>query len=142
MNAEGRLILVVEDSGDDAALIRLAFRRAGFDNRIQTAENIQAGLDYLAGTGQYVDRVKFPFPGLIMLDHKMPGDGWAVIEWVRQRPEMVSVPVVVFSGSTDPNHQRKSMELGASAYHVKPQDFSDFIRVIASIGESWLRSRQ
>lgn len=139
MSADGRLVLVVEDSGADATLIRLAFNRAGFENRIQTAASVEDGLDYLVGRGRYEDRIRFPFPSLIILDHKMPGDGWPIIEWVRQRSEMALLPLVVFSGSDNPNHQRKALELGANAYHIKPTEFAAFNEVVRRIGEFWLR---
>jgi CheY-like chemotaxis protein len=140
VNVQTRLILVIEDSGDDAALLRVAFRKAGFDNPIQCVERVEQALEYLDGQGEYGDRGRFPFPRLIMLDHKMPGDGWPVIEWVRARANLSALPVVVFSGSEDPNHQKKACDLGANAYHVKPQKFEDFIEVVKRIGDFWLRS--
>jgi CheY-like chemotaxis protein len=139
VSTNGGVILIVEDNGDDATLIRLGFQRAGFANRIQTAASVADGLDYLNGAGRYADRAKFPFPSLVILDHKVPGDGWPVIEWVRQRPGLILLPVIVFSGSEDPNHRRKALELGANAYHIKPADFSEFSLVIKRIGEFWLR---
>ena len=130
---------MVEDSGNDAALIRVAFRKAGFEERFQTVGRPGEALRYLKGEGEYADRAKFPFPDLILLDHKMPGDGWEVIEWVRAQPKLELLPVVVFSGSDDPNHQKKALELGANAYHVKPQSFERFTATVKRICEFWLR---
>ena len=134
-----RTILVVEDSGDDAVLIRVAFRKAGFDDPFQTVGHPGEALRYLKGEGEYADRVRFPFPDLILLDHKMPGDGWEVIEWVRQQRELAYLPVVVFSGSEDPNHQKKAYDLGANAYHIKPHNLEEFTETLKKIGELWLR---
>ena len=134
-----RAILVVEDSGNDAALIGAAFRKAGFEERLLTVQQPGEAIRYLKGEEQYADRAKFPFPHLILLDHKMPGDGWEIIEWIRQRPELNYLPVVVFSGSDDPNHQKKACDLGANAYHVKPQGFEEFTATLKRIGEFWLR---
>ena len=134
-----RTILVVEDSGDDAVLIRVAFRKAGFDDPFQTVGHPGEALRYLKGEGEYADRARFPFPHLILLDHKMPGDSWEIIEWVRRRPELRSLPVVVFSGSADPSHEKKAYDLGANAYHVKPQNFEEFTETVKRIGEFWLR---
>jgi hypothetical protein len=33
---------------------------------------------------------------------------------------------------------RFAYEAGANAYHVKPQDFGEFVAVIKRIGEFWL----
>jgi CheY-like chemotaxis protein len=92
-------------------------------------ERIEQALEYLNGQGDFGDRGRFPFPRLILLDHKMPGDGWPIIEWVRARANLAALPVVVFSGSDDPNHQKKACGLGANAYHVKRQKFEDFIEL-------------
>jgi len=135
-----RVILIIEDSVEDAALIQVAFQKSGFENPIQTAEGVKQALSYLGGEGEYSDRGKFPFPHLVLLDHKMPGDGWPVIEWVRGRSDLEWLPVVVFSGSDDPNHQQKAYALGANAYHVKPQRFEEFTETIRRIGDFWLRS--
>ena len=140
MTRDKRTILVVEDSGNDAALIRVAFRKAGFEDYFQTVGRPAEALRYLRGEGEYADRKKFPFPDLILLDHKMPGDGWEIIEWVRQQRELAHLPVVVFSGSEDPNHQKKAYDLGANAYHIKPHNLEEFTETVKRIGELWLRS--
>lgn len=142
MSATSTTILVIEDSGDDAELIRVAFRKAGFENTLKILWNPNEALDYLEGKGDFSDRIRFPFPALVMLDHKLPGDGWPVIEWVRRQTKLDWLPVVVFSGSDDPNHQQKAFDLGANAYHIKPQTFEDFTATIKRIGEFWLKGRQ
>lgn len=134
-----RLILVVEDEGNDAELIRLAFQKAGFDNPIQILDRLQDALDYLKGQNNYTDRRKHPFPAVILLDHKIPGGSWPVLQWVRRQPDLTMLPVIVFSGSDDPANQKKASDLGANAYHVKPYRFDDFVAVIKRIAEFWLQ---
>ena len=110
-----RSISVVEAADDDLRRLKGSYfpnaRAQFFDERFETIGDPGGALRYLGGEGQYANRTKFPFPDLILLDHKMPGDGWEIIEWVRQRPELRSLPVVVFSGSDDPNHQKKALAL-------------------------------
>src|SRR5438067_2416696 len=138
MTLRKRTFLEVGDNGQDAALIRVDFRKAGFEERFETIGEPGGALRYLRGEGEYADRAMFPFPDLILLDHKMPGDGWEIIQWVRQRPELKSLPVVVFSGSDDPNHKKKASDLGVNAYHIKPQDFEQFTAAVKRICEFWL----
>jgi CheY-like chemotaxis protein len=133
-----RALLVVEDSDNDAALIEMALRKTGFVNPFRVVGRPEEAIRYLEGAGQYADRGKFPFPDLILLDHKMPGDGWVVIGWVRQRPELKSTRIVVFSGSDDPIHKQKACELGANDYQIKPQDFDEFTRTVRGIADAWL----
>jgi len=133
-----RTILIVDDSSEDVNLIRLAFQKSGFNNPIQAVGNSDAALEFLKGDGDYSDRAKFPFPRLIILDHRMPGDALEVIRWVRRRRDLEVLPVVVFSGSANPNYEKEAYEAGANAYHIKPQDFGEFVAVIKRIGEFWL----
>jgi len=51
---------------------------------------------------------------------------------------MTVLPIVVFSGSDDPQEQNRALGSGANAYEVKPQGYENFVRVIKRIGESWL----
>jgi two-component system response regulator len=133
-----RTILVVDDSNADADLIRLAFQKAGFNNTIQAVGDSAAALEFLKAEGEYADRARFPFPHLIIMDHQLPGDPLEVVRWVRGRHELKFVHVVVFSGSSNPNYEKEAYEAGANAYHIKPQDFGEFVAVIKRIGEFWL----
>ena len=50
----------------------------------------------------YHDRSHYPYPGLVLLDLKMPKmDGFAVLEWLKGHPEHADVPIVVLSGFVD-----------------------------------------
>jgi CheY-like chemotaxis protein len=133
-----RALLVVEDSDDDAALIRRAFQKGGFTNPFLVVARPEEAIRYLQGDGEYVDRARFPFPHLVLLDHRMPGDGRVVIEWVRKRPDLAAVRIVVFSGSENPQHEREAYELGANDYRRKPHSFEEFTRAVKRIVELWL----
>jgi len=57
-------------------------------------------VEYLAGKGGYADREKFPLPGLMLLDLKMPWmDGFDVLSWLRRQPEFEALPVVLLTSS-------------------------------------------
>jgi CheY-like chemotaxis protein len=138
MPGESRTVLVVEDSSDDAKLIHMAFRKAGFDNPLQTVDGPENAIRYLKGDGKYANREQFPIPAFVLLDHEMPGDGWQVLQWVRRETELSALPVVVFTGSVNPSHERNAIEAGANAYYRKPQGFREFVDVIKEMGETWL----
>jgi CheY-like chemotaxis protein len=133
-----RTVLVVDDSGEDVNLIRVAFRESGFNNAIQAVSDAETALQFLKGEGDYANRAKFPFPRLIILDHRMPGDVLDVILWVRRRSDLQFLPVVVFTGSANPNYEKEARDAGANAYHIKPQNFQEFVAVIKRIAEFWL----
>jgi CheY-like chemotaxis protein len=131
-------VLVVEDSTDDQLLIKRAFGLAGDKVVVTTARDGLEAIDYLQGVGDFADREQFPYPCFIMTDLKMsPGDGFAVLEHVRN--SMAVVPVTVFSGSRDLDDVKRAYQLGAAGYFVKPQVFQEFCNLIKSVYDLWLK---
>ena len=133
-------VLVVDDDPIEQDLITRAFGKAGFGCQIRAVKYWDQAVEYLNGEGDYKDRENFPLPDLIILDHSMPGNGCELLKWLRTDPQLQSVPVVVFSGSSNPADESHAMKLGANAYHSKPQAFDEYVQVVKRIGEFWLRN--
>ena|ERR1051326_6608859 len=134
-------VLLADDNANNAELIRMSFRKAGYDNPIQGFCRGEEAIEYLKGEGEYSDRAKFPLPALLLLDTRMPGlSGWDVLKWVRQQSQFASLPIVVFTGSEYPGDRQKAEDLGANAYLVKPQTFVEFTNAVKKIADFWLRN--
>ena len=57
----------------------------------------------------------------IVLDLKLPSDdGWVVLQQLKNDPELLSVPVIVFTASAAVSHREKALKMGATDYLVKP----------------------
>src|SRR5690242_930042 len=96
-----RVILVAEDSEDDVDLLKIAFRRLGIKNPVQVVKDGQEAIDYLSRTGEYADQQRFPFPGILFLDLKMPRKtGLEVLAWLSEHPECSQIPSMVFTSSS------------------------------------------
>src|SRR5581483_9368621 len=67
-----KTILQVEDDENDVFLLQHAMKRAGVSNPVQVATDGQQAIDYLQGAGKFADRMKYPFPCLVLLDLKLP----------------------------------------------------------------------
>ncbi len=120
-------ILVAEDHENDILLLRLALQKAGIINPLQLVRDGLQALAYLKGEGQFANRVEYPLPCVLFLDLKLPEmDGFEVLRWVRQRPNLSALRTVVLTSSQDLNHVNKAYALGASSFLVKPVDFSQF----------------
>jgi two-component system response regulator len=131
-------LLVIEDARDHALLVRVAARRAlpGLDVRV--AGDGREGIAYLAGTPPFQDRRSHPMPDLIILDLLMPDvDGFEVLEWMAEH-RLSNAPVVVLTSSENPEHEPRSMELGASAFYRKPDSLDELDAVVRSIVEEWV----
>src|SRR5688572_31130525 len=93
---ESSLVLLAEDSENDVLMFRRAARRANFTQPLQVVSNGEETIAYLKGEGKYEDRAKYPLPGLVLLDLKMPRkDGFEVLQWVRQQSDFDTMQVVV-----------------------------------------------
>lgn len=134
-------LLVVEDARDHAILVRVAARRAlpGLDVRV--AGDGREGIAYLAGTPPFQDRRSHPLPDLVILDLLMPDvDGFAVLEWIREQKGSGFVPVVVLTSSENPEHEERSLALGADAFYKKPPDLDALGDVVREIVEEWIHA--
>lgn len=135
-------VLLAEDDENDIFLMRRAFGQAAIPNPLQVVHDGREAIAYLSGTGPYTDRQKFPLPGLLLLDLKMPSlDGFDVLKWLRARNEFDTLPVVVLTSSKLQADIDKSREYGVFDYRVKPTGFEDLTRLLDDVRQCWLDER-
>jgi CheY-like chemotaxis protein len=133
------ILLLVDDSPDDAELVRLSFGKAGIGNPLKVVGSGEEAMAYLSGTGKYANRDEYPVPELILLDLKMPGvDGFEVLTWVKREPELSKIPVVVLTSSEQMKDVNRAYELGANSFLIKPFDFTDRIGLAQMVKHYWL----
>ena len=134
-------ILLAEDRPDDVFLMERALQKVRSRHPLRVVADGQKAIEYLSGEGDYSDRVAFPFPGLVILDLKMPGvGGFEVVEWMRKNPRTRLTPIIILSTSAQPQDINRAYELGANAYMIKPADHRSLERLLQTIGEFWLAS--
>ena len=133
------IILLAEDREDDVLLICRAFERADRDHRIQVVHDGDQAVAYLAGQAEYADRIRYPFPDLLLLDLKMPRlDGFEVLKWIRQHPVLSPLRVIVLTSSDQIRDVNLAYQLGANAFLVKPVEFEGFVQLVQML-EYWLQ---
>ena len=120
MSSNESVFLLVEDNEDDAYFMERAFQDAGLKNPLRIVTDGDQAIDYMAGTGEFADRSRYPLPNMIFLDLKMPGrDGFDVLTWIR-RDLKLDVPVAVLTSSPEEIDRKRARELGADCYLLKP----------------------
>ncbi|HEV2211478.1 MAG TPA: response regulator [Verrucomicrobiae bacterium] len=135
-----RTVLVVDDDRDAVYLLQTAFQQLELPHALNIAADGTVAVEYLEGTPPYGDRVRYPLPDLMLLDVKMPRmDGFRVLDWVRQRPDLASLPVVMFSTSDRELDVEKALALGARDYLVKPGSYAQLVELVTQIEAKWLR---
>jgi putative two-component system response regulator len=103
------VILIVDDSRDNATALARLLRRAGYESTY-----LDCGPDLFTHLRDH------PKPRLIILDLMMPQvDGFACLQQLRGSPDWRDIPVLIYSADFDHNHLRQTMELGAQDYVVK-----------------------
>jgi CheY-like chemotaxis protein len=136
-------LLYVDDDENDVLLTRTAFARAGITNDLYEATDGQMAIDYLAGVGQFNDRAKYPLPGLLLLDLKVPRKpGLEVLDWVRRHPMLKAMIVIVLSSSPDTRDVRRAYELGANSFITKPSNLTELTEMARTLKAWWLDHNQ
>jgi two-component system response regulator len=126
-NMAADLILYVEDNQDDIALAELMCRRLAVRNPLRFVRSGAEAMDYLFGRGQFLDRAKNPFPGIVLLDISMPElDGFDILSLVRDEDAFQSLPVFMFSNFDEPEDRERARQLGANGYMAKTASYQSF----------------
>jgi CheY-like chemotaxis protein len=129
--------LVVDDSEDDRFLIVRALRNF-WTAPIHCLNSGNEAIAYLNGEGEFADRNQFPYPTTIMMDLKMPdGDGFDLLQNLKQNPLWAIIPTIVLSASGDPDDIKQTYALGASCYLTKPGPYEDLKKLMGELVRFW-----
>ena len=101
-------VLLVEDDADLAAVIIAGFEEA------------QVRVDHANTRQSAMDQCRRDRPALIILDLTLPdGDGFSLVEWLRQQPDLLSLPLVVYSGRDLADSEMTKLRLGPTDFLTK-----------------------
>jgi len=121
-----RTILHVEDEADDRLIVKDAFARTA------PQVDLVASIDGEAAIAWLTENT----PDLVLLDLKLPRkSGFEVLQWVRSRPALQDVPVVIFTSSQEQKDVERATALGANSYVVKSVDLKRLREVLRGIAE-------
>jgi CheY-like chemotaxis protein len=127
-------ILVVEDDAEDVFFMLRAFEKAGVKPPVRVAKDGLEAIEYLAGSGPFQDRGRFPLPCLVVLDLKLPKkNGLEVLQWLRRRENLREMPVVMVSGAGQASEKDQVRREGVDLFLVKPITFDELVELAAAI---------
>src|SRR5271154_7111578 len=105
-------VLIVEDMDTVASTLEIAFSAMPDVDVATVASGDQAWRLIQARTSPMA---------AIVTDLEMRGmDGFELIELVRAHPVHRSVPIIVITGSSDPDAPERVRQLGGNAFFIKP----------------------
>ncbi len=118
-------VLVVEDNPIDAVLISIALKAGGFLNDPTVVEDGRPAIQLLQKQGFFSNYAR---PDLVILDLNLKQmDGSAVLEFIRQTPDLMNLRVAILSSSPADVMVRRAF--GANGYFSKPSDLDSYERL-------------
>jgi CheY-like chemotaxis protein len=130
-------LLVIEDSDEDFAAFERIARRSSIQNPIYRCSEGDEALAYLRQIALAERESEFR-PSMILLDLNLPGvDGREVLRQIKQDKNLKTIPVVVFTTSSNPRDVEICYQQGVNGYLIKPIDVVQLKRTILLFFEYW-----
>ncbi|WP_158945051.1 response regulator [Granulicella sp. S190] len=113
-------VLLVEDDEDLASVLTASFQDAAVH------------IDHAATRQQAIRQCITRPPDLLILDLTLPdGDGFSLVEWLRQQPTLRTMPLVVYSGREISEGEMAKLRLGPTEFltkaKVQPQEVEELV---------------
>ena len=113
-----KTIFIIDDDSDDQFSLVEAIKEIDVSMECYTAMNGQEGW-------QRLETRSIPQPSLIFLDLNMPRiDGRRFLTAIKNHPQYKSIPVIIYTTSSNLKDREEMMQLGAADYLIKQPDFS------------------
>ena len=137
MESKPLQILLIEDSPGDVELVRHGLRKSKILNTLLVATDGAEAMEMLMG--EHESGVECQ-PDLVLLDINLPKmNGHEVLDAIRSNPKTSSIPVIVLTTSSQEGDVLRAYNQHANAYIQKPLNPTDFIEVVQSIDNFWLK---
>jgi two-component system response regulator len=134
-----RAILVVEDIDTDEQLLIRALQKSGITNPIVTARDGLEAIQYLFALGRCEFRDAAELPAVVLIDLNLPKvDGLEVLRRMRSDYRTKLLPVAIFTASLEEQDLINGYSLGANSYVRKPNDFSEYAKVVTQLVNYWI----
>jgi len=128
--SQTKYILLVDESEDDVRLFREAANK-NCKAEVFRASSGREAIDLL--TREEI------IPSLVVLEIDLPsGDGYALLRFIREHPQLHTVPVVILTGFLSVENHDPAWSMGANAVIVKPDDAAELRELVKSLCELWL----
>lgn len=119
------IILVVEDNPYNYELVQFLLEDAGF---------AVVGATDATEVRQALTRAS---PDLILMDMQLPGtDGLTLVEQLRTRPEMETVPIVALTAHALRGDRERFLSQGCDGYLAKPIEVASFAEEVRGLLEA------
>lgn len=123
--------LLVEDNEDEERLALRAFKRAEINGDVTVARDGEEAMRILEESAMRL-------PAFVLLDIKLPKvSGLEVLEWMRQKPDFVTVPAIVLVGSAGAINLDQIYALGANSLVRKELEYEVYMERMVPTLKYW-----
>jgi len=130
-------VLMADDDEEDCLLASKAFQASGAEVTFCCVMDGMELMDYLADRSNAGGE---KLPDLILLDLNMPmKDGREALIEIKADPALQHIPIVILTTSEEQKDVDFTMKAGAESFITKPASFDEWVVVMKSLAESWLR---
>jgi two-component system, chemotaxis family, response regulator Rcp1 len=117
-------IVLAEDNPGDVLLFREALRQSKLACELIVVEDGEKALRLLS------EMPGGTCPDLIVLDVNLPKrSGQDVLKWVRSKPGLEKIPVIMLTSSASPDDRTKALLLGANLYVQKSSNLDEIFQI-------------
>lgn len=140
-NNQPQILLIVEDSDEDFEAFGRIMRNSAVTHAIYRCTDGDEALDFLYNMGEYANVSQPCRPGIILLDLNLPGtDGREVLAQIKGDETLKTIPVVVFTTSSNPKDIERCYRYGANGYIVKPIDVKKLTKTLKTLIDYWFEA--
>ena len=131
-------VVVIEDNLDDSEITQFALLQTGENVRLKHFRTGPEALNFILAKDNVHDEIKF-----VILDIDLPNmSGLEVLRRLRAEKRTNKLPVIIVSGSKDPELVEVAYHLGANSYVVKPTGFDGYVKKVGSLANYWFSVNQ
>lgn len=114
-----KTIFLIDDDEDDRELFCEAMKEVASEIVCVTAANGRKALSQISNK-------EIETPDIIFLDINMPiMNGWQCLSMLKEQELYKSIPVIMYSTSSHPEHVEKALQSGALCFFTKPSNFKN-----------------
>lgn len=129
-------VLLVEDSTDDADLMKAALNEG--DLKV-SVHHVEDGEEAVAFLRRAAGHESCPRPDLILLDLHLPRkNGFEVLAEIKEDAELRRIPVIVMTSSDSDKTFLEAYDLHANCCVSKPVDQDEYSLAVKKIERFWL----
>lgn len=127
-----RQVVLVDDNPDYGELMQRVFAQVRPDDELHWLRSIRPLVEQL-------NQKDSPLPDLIILDLMMPEpDGLQALYYLKQAPDLKSIPVIMWSGSEANHDALACYRAGANSFIQKPEGMQALRHFVEVTSTYWL----